>query len=161
VSGEISKTDTTNGARAKMSTSKRPGTPWWRPIVNGIDKRVTPPANNLVRTNLFTDGVAMATRLEVRVRRRLERQSTWLLHQYNLPTAGDIRKMRAQLAAVEARLRDMGERLEDQQLQAQREAQAQRTAQARRDATAKRNAQAQADGEGKAAPTRTRAKTSK
>ena len=64
---------------------------------------------------MFADSVAMMTRLEVRLRRRLERQSTWLLHQYNLPAAEDIRKVRAQLAAVEARLRDVSERLEDQQ----------------------------------------------
>jgi hypothetical protein len=69
-----------------------------------------------VRTNLFADTVATLTRLEVRLRRRVERQSTWLLHQYNLPSATDVRKLRAQMAAVEARLRDMGERIEDQQL---------------------------------------------
>jgi hypothetical protein len=101
-----------------MTNNKKPGSPWWRPIVNGIDQRVTPPANKLVRTNLFADSVAMMTRLEVRLRRRVERQSTWLLHQYNLPAADDIRKMRAQLAALEARIRDMSERLEDQQREA-------------------------------------------
>jgi hypothetical protein len=106
--------NTTNGT-TQMTNSQKPGKPWWRPLVDGIDRRVTPPANNLVRTNLFADTVATMTRLEVRLRRRIERQSSWLLHQYNLPTATDIRKMRAQLAAVEARLRDMGERLEDQQ----------------------------------------------
>lgn len=100
---------------ATPSRTGRPGRPWWRPLVDGIDKRVTPPANALVRTNAFADTVATLTRLEVRLRRRIERQSTWLLHQYNLPTAGDVRKMRAQLAAVEARLRDIGERLEDQE----------------------------------------------
>ncbi len=121
MTGETTTTNTTNGTTANMTNSKKPGTPWWRPLVNGIDKRVTPTANNIVRTNLFTDSVATVTRLEGRLRRRIERQSTWLLHQYNLPTAGDMRKMRAQLAAVEARLRDMGERLEDQQLQAQRD----------------------------------------
>ena len=99
-----------------MTQSARPGRPWWRPLVDGVDRRVTPAANNLVRTNVFADTVATLTRLEVRLRRRVERQSTWLLHQYNLPTATDVRKLRAQLAAVEARLRDMGERLEDQQL---------------------------------------------
>jgi hypothetical protein len=99
-----------------MTKSDRPGRPWWRPLVDGVDRRVTPAANNLVRTNVFADTVATLTRLEVRLRRRVERQSTWLLHQYNLPTATDVRKLRAQLAAVEARLRDMGERLEDQQL---------------------------------------------
>jgi len=98
-----------------MSSPSKPGRPWWRPLVDGLDQRVTPPMNSLVRTNLFADGVALATRLEVRLRRRMERQSTWLLHQYNLPTAGDVRKMRAQLAAVEARLRDVAERIEDQE----------------------------------------------
>ena len=105
-----------------MTNAKKPGKPWWRPLVDEIDRHVTPPANRIVRTNLFADGVSILTRLEVRLRRRIERQSTWLLHQYNLPAAEDIRKVRAQLAAMEARLRDVSERLEDQQ----RDAEAQR-----------------------------------
>ena len=99
----------------------RPGRAWWRPLVDGVERAVTPPANQLVRSSLFADAVSIATRLEIRLRRRAERQSTWLLHQWNLPTAGDIRRMRAQLAAMEARLRDISERLEDQQLEAERE----------------------------------------
>jgi hypothetical protein len=106
-----------NGS-STMTDSKKPGTAWWRPLVNEIDRRVTPPANRVVRTNVFADSVAILTRLEVRLRRRIERQSTWLLHLYNLPSATDVRKVRAQLAAVEARLRDVSERLEDQQLDA-------------------------------------------
>lgn len=105
-----------------QSSKPRPGRPWWRPLVDGIDRNITPQANSLVRTNVFADTVATVTRLEVRLRRRVERQSSWLLHQYNLPTAGDIRKMRAQLASIEARLRDMSERLEDQQYEARRSA---------------------------------------
>jgi hypothetical protein len=98
-----------------MTNAKKPGAAWWRPLVDGIDRRVTPAANRVVRTNVFADTVSMMTRLEVRLRRRIERQSTWMLHQYNLPAAEDIRKVRAQLSAVEARLRDMSERLEDQE----------------------------------------------
>jgi hypothetical protein len=120
-----------------MTNAKKPGSPWWRPLVNELDRRVTPPANRLVRTNVFADTVAMMTRLEVRLRRRIERQSTWLLHQYNLPAAEDIRKMRAQLAAVEARLRDVSERLEDQQQEA-----ASKSTRRKRPASANRNAAA-------------------
>jgi hypothetical protein len=98
-----------------MSNASKPGRPWWRPLVDGADKMVTPQANRVVRTNLFADVVATVTRLEVRVRRQLERQSTWLLHQYNLPSATDIRRVRGQLAAIEARLRDVSERVEDPQ----------------------------------------------
>lgn len=103
-----------DGKGATNARTKR-GAPWWRPLVNGIDRAVTPPANKVVRTNLFADTIAATTRVEVRLRRRLERHSTWLLHQCNLPAANDIRKVRAQLAAVEARLRDLSEQLEDQQ----------------------------------------------
>jgi hypothetical protein len=111
-----------------QSSKPRPGRPWWRPIVDGIDRNITPPANSLVRTNVFADTVATITRLEVRLRRRVERQSSWLLHQYNLPTAGDMRKVRAQLASIEARLRDMSERLEDQQYENRRAERRARTA---------------------------------
>jgi hypothetical protein len=104
-----------------MTDAKKPGRPWWRPLVDEIDRRVTPPVNQVVRTNMFADTVSMLTRLEVRLRRRIERQSTWLLHQYNLPAAADMRRVRAQLAAVEARLRDVSERLEDQQREAEAE----------------------------------------
>jgi hypothetical protein len=100
-----------NNGKAGGSTGR--GRPWWRPLIEGIDKRVTPPANALVRTNLFADYVALVTRLEARLRRQVEAQTAWWLHQINLPTATDVRRMRAQLGAVEARLRDVDERLED------------------------------------------------
>jgi hypothetical protein len=111
--------DTRSNRKSAMSNDTKPRSPWWRPLVDGVDRAVTPPANRLVRTNLFADSVAAMTRLEVRLRRRVERQSTWLLHQYNLPAAEDIRKVRGQLAAVEARLRDMSEQMEDQQRDAE------------------------------------------
>jgi len=103
-----------------MSQGKKSQKSWWRPLVEGVDTLITPPANALVRTNAFADAVAIGTRFEARLRRRIEAQSTWLLHQYNLPSATDIRRMRAQLAALEARLRDMDERLEDSMLENRR-----------------------------------------
>jgi hypothetical protein len=86
---------------------------WWRPLVDVVDGVLASPAHRLARTNGFTDAFGAATRLEVWLRRRLVRQSTWLLHQYNVPSADDIRKVRAQLETTEARMRDMSERLED------------------------------------------------
>jgi division protein CdvB (Snf7/Vps24/ESCRT-III family) len=69
----------------------------------------------MVPNGLITGTAATATRLEARLRRRLERGSTRLLHRYNVPTAGDISSMRSQLAAVEARLRAMDARLQEEQ----------------------------------------------
>jgi hypothetical protein len=93
--------------------SSQAGKPPWRNVVDGVDRLITPRANAFVRTNVFADLIGMATRLEVQMRRRVERQSTTLLHLWNLPTAGDIRRVRAQLSALEGRVRDMSERLED------------------------------------------------
>ena len=96
----------------------RTDAPAWRKLVQRLDRTVTPPADAFVRTNLFADSIAAMTRLEVQVRRRLERQTTAGLHLLNLPTAGDVKRVRAQLAVMEARLRDLTEQLNDQ---AQRE----------------------------------------
>jgi hypothetical protein len=82
-------------------------------MVDRLDRTVSPRADAVVRTNLFADSVAAMIRLEAQVRRRLERQSTRVWHLANLPTAGDVRRMRAQLASMEARLRDVSERLEE------------------------------------------------
>jgi hypothetical protein len=98
-----------------QSTNGAPSTPAWRGVVNRLDQVVTPSADKLVRTSLFADSIAAVTRLEVQVRRRVERQTTWYWHLLNLPTAGDIKRVRRQLAAMEARLRDLSEQLEDQQ----------------------------------------------
>lgn len=86
--------------------------PTWRRIVDLIDGVVTPPANAIVRTNAFADAVGTVLRLEARARRNFEHQTAWFLHSWNLPTAVDIRRVQAQLAALEGRMRDMSERLE-------------------------------------------------
>jgi Uri superfamily endonuclease len=93
-----------------MAASNRP---WWRSAVDRADRMVTPTANSFVRTDIFADAVSAATRLEARLRRRVERQATWVWHVYHLPSSGDVRRISAQLAALEARVRDMQERLED------------------------------------------------
>ncbi len=93
----------------------RPGRPWWRSVVDTADRVVTPAANSFVRTDLFADLVSAATRLEVRLRRRMERQASWYWHQLQLPSAGDMRRVLAQLAALEARVRDISEQMEDRE----------------------------------------------
>jgi hypothetical protein len=98
-----------------MSTAKKPSKPAWRSVLDGVDRLITPQANAFVRTNVFADLLAVATRLEVQLRRRVERQTAWAWHLWNLPTAGDVRRMRAQLSALEGRIRDISEQLEDYQ----------------------------------------------
>jgi hypothetical protein len=91
----------------------KPDPPAWRGAVNRLDRMISPRADAFVRTNLFADAVAAMIRLETQVRRRAERQTSRVWHLYNLPTATDVRRVRSQLSAVEARLRDLSERLEE------------------------------------------------
>jgi hypothetical protein len=91
----------------------KPDPPAWRGAVNRLDRVISPRADAFVRTNLFADAVAAMIRLETQVRRRAERQTSRVWHLYNLPTATDVRRVRSQLSAVEARLRDLSERLEE------------------------------------------------
>lgn len=93
-----------------MSSSSRPH---WRSVVDAVDAVVTPSANKLVRTDLFADAVAAATRLEVQIRRRMQRQTGAMWSALNLPSATDQRRLHAQVASLEARIRDLTERLED------------------------------------------------
>lgn len=87
-------------------------TPRWRQVVDRVDATISPAANKLVRTSAFADLVAASTRLEVQVRRRLQRQYGALWNLMNLPTGTEQRSLRGQVAALEARLRDLTERLE-------------------------------------------------
>jgi hypothetical protein len=63
-------------------------------------------------TGLMTDTIAAGTRLEIQARRRVEKNTAWLLHVYNLPTAGDMRRVQGQLSALEARVRDLSDQLD-------------------------------------------------
>jgi len=91
----------------------KPEPPAWRSAVDRVDRAVSPRADAFVRTNGFADAVAAMIRLESQLRRRIERQTSRVWHLYNLPTASDVRRLRSQLSAVEARLRDLSERLEE------------------------------------------------
>lgn len=64
-------------------------------------------------TDLFADYMAMLTRIEARLRRRIERQTAIVWHAWNLPTAGDMRRLLAQNSALEARVRDLSARLDE------------------------------------------------
>lgn len=104
-----------NGATSSANGTPRPQPPPWRSVVNRVDRLVTPPTDAFVRTNLFADVISAMTRLEVQVRRRMENQTAWAWHLVNLPTAGDVRRVRAQLATLEARIRDMSERMDERE----------------------------------------------
>ena|SRR5215203_786893 len=82
-------------------------------LLGAVDGALTQGGNLLVRSDLVTDLIATTTRMEAIVRRRAERNANWVLHQYYLPSSSDVRRVSAQIAALEARIRDMTERLDE------------------------------------------------
>lgn len=99
----------------ESTTQDTTSPPRWHRLVDGLDQALTPPANRLVRTNLFADTVTAMTRLESMVRRLSEAQATWVLHLAHLPATRDVRKIRAQLNSIEARMVDLAERLDERE----------------------------------------------
>jgi hypothetical protein len=93
-----------------MSPQNRP---LWLRVIDRADQTVTPAANRFVRTDLFADIASLTARVERQVRRRIEHQTVRIWHAYGLPTVSDIRQVSRQVATLEARLRDMDERLEE------------------------------------------------
>ena len=85
----------------------------FKTLLAAVDSAMTKGGNALVRNDLITDVIASMTRMEAITRRRMEHNATWLLHQYYLPSFSDVRRVSAQLAALEARMRDMAERLDE------------------------------------------------
>jgi predicted nucleic acid-binding Zn-ribbon protein len=88
-------------------------TPLWRQVVDAVDRRITPPAEQAVQTQLFADAVAIAVQAQRRIQREAERHSRRVLHLVNIPTATDVRRVADQLAALRRQIRMLEHQLED------------------------------------------------
>jgi|SRR5438876_8855 hypothetical protein len=64
------------------------------------------------RSDAFIDGVAAAAQANTVMRRLYDQGTGMLLHMWNLPTASDIVRLGARVAALERQLRDLSVRIE-------------------------------------------------
>jgi hypothetical protein len=86
--------------------------PLWRQGVEVLDKVAAPVLEGATRHEVFGLGYALFDRGRRAVSKRTERVSQRVLHSLNLPTASDVNRLLAQLAAVEHRIRQVDEHLE-------------------------------------------------
>ena len=84
-----------------------PERPGWRPYFDAFERAVGRPLETGVQTDTFQDALAVAGRLQVAVRHRLERASTDFLHTFNLPAQSDVRRLSEQLSRLEKQVRDL------------------------------------------------------
>ena len=86
--------------------------PLWRQAFDAVESRVTPRAEELVRTEAFTVGAAL-TRRAVTLARGTARGATaraW--HLLNLPAGTDVSRLRAQVGALDREVRRLTLQLE-------------------------------------------------
>ena len=86
--------------------------PLWRQAFDAVERRVTPRAEEFVRTETFAVGAAL-TRRAVTVARGSARDLTaraW--HLLNLPAGTDVSRLRAQVGALDREVRRLTLQLE-------------------------------------------------
>ncbi len=80
-------------------------TPLWRQAFDAVDRRVAGPVDAVVRSDLFSDAVAVGMRVGRRAQSEVERRTRRALHLVNVPAATDVKRVSEQLAALHREVR--------------------------------------------------------
>ena len=90
-----------------MSTSPR-----WRQAFDAVEQAVAPRAEDLVRTPGFTTGVALLRRAQALSRDAVQGLTARAWHLVNLPAGTDVRRLHAQIGALDREVRRLTVQLE-------------------------------------------------
>ena len=97
-----------------MTSGTPSGSPQWRQAFDAVERRVTPHAENLVRTPGFATGVALVRRAQNLARDSARGLSARAWHLLNLPAGTDVSRLRAQLGALDREVRRLTVQLENE-----------------------------------------------
>jgi hypothetical protein len=89
-----------------------PPPPLWRQVFDAVERTVTPHLESLVRTGEFSRAVAVVTRAQAFAREQANEVSARLWHLVNLPAGTDVRRLRAQVGALDREVRRLTLQLE-------------------------------------------------
>jgi hypothetical protein len=92
--------------------------PRWRQAFDTVERAVTPKAEELVRTEYFSLGVALARRAQNLAGRSVQGLSARAWHLVNLPAGSDISRLRAQIGALDREVRRLTIQLETERRRA-------------------------------------------
>jgi hypothetical protein len=86
----------------------------WRRAFDAVEQNVTPQVEQFVRTDQFADMAAVLSRMQSQAQKRSERalRQTW--HFWNLPAGSDVKRLSERIAALERRVRELSNQLEEQ-----------------------------------------------
>jgi hypothetical protein len=91
-----------------------PASPLWRQAFDAAERAVAPRAENLVRTEYFSLGVALARRAQTLAGRSVQGLSARAWHLVNLPAGSDISRLRTQIGALDREVRRLTIQLESE-----------------------------------------------
>ncbi len=97
-----------------MSAQTPPEPPLWRQAFDAAEKRVTPHAESLVRTEYFATGVGLLRRAQTVAKDTARGVSARAWHLVNLPAGSDLARLRAQLGALDREVRRLTVQLENE-----------------------------------------------
>jgi hypothetical protein len=97
-----------------------PSPPLWRQAFDAVERRVTPHAEEFVRTETFAVGAALARRAVTLTRDTARGATTRFWHLIDLPAGTDVSRLRAQVGALDREVRRLTLQLESRQLEPER-----------------------------------------
>jgi hypothetical protein len=86
--------------------------PLWRQAFDAAERRVTPRAEEFVRTETFAIGAALVRRATTLARDSARDVTTRAWHLLNLPAGTDVSRLRAQVGALDREVRRLTLQLE-------------------------------------------------
>ncbi|MGY1592546.1 hypothetical protein ACI79D_11255 [Geodermatophilus sp. SYSU D00708] len=86
--------------------------PLWRQAFDAAERRVTPRAEEFVRTETFAIGAALVRRATTLARDSARGVTTRAWHLLNLPAGTDVSRLRAQVGALDREVRRLTLQLE-------------------------------------------------
>lgn len=90
----------------------QPARPLWRQAFDAAERRVTPRAEEFVRTDTFAVGAALLGRATALARGSARGLSTRAWHLLNLPAGTDVSRLRSQVGALDREVRRLTLQLE-------------------------------------------------
>ncbi len=86
--------------------------PLWRQAFDAVERRVTPRAEEFVRTETFAVGAALTRRAVTLARDTARGATTRFWHLIDLPAGTDVSRLRAQVGALDREVRRLTLQLE-------------------------------------------------
>jgi hypothetical protein len=91
--------------------------PRWRQAFDAVERRVTPRAEEVVRSETFAVGAALTRRAVTLARGSARDLTARAWHLLNLPAGTDVSRLRAQVGALDREVRRLTLQLENRQLE--------------------------------------------